>query len=68
MIHRGWLEEIAGEPGRTRPTDLGRDVRQEAERLTNQYFYEPWMQLDDDEQTETIDLMNQLRQELEAIT
>lgn len=67
LVQRGWLEDVLGDPGRYRPTDVGSDVRQEVERLTNRYFYEPWKQLGNDEQTETVNLMNRLRQELGVI-
>lgn len=66
LVERGWLERIPGETEHYRPTELGRDTRREVEQLTNQYFYDPWRQLDDESQRETVDLMKQLKQELQA--
>jgi len=40
LVRRGWVVEAA--PGEYRVTESGQQVRQEAERLTDVYFYLPW--------------------------
>jgi DNA-binding PadR family transcriptional regulator len=49
LTRRNWLEEIPGLSGAYRLTDSGRAVREEAERLTDHYFYAPWSVLAEDE-------------------
>jgi hypothetical protein len=49
LTARGWIEP-AGEADHFRAAEAGCAVREEAERLTDQYFYAPWKALAPDEQ------------------
>jgi hypothetical protein len=59
----GWIEEdsIAGA---FRLTAKGRDLREQAEALTNEYFYRSWSVMPQGELDEMYDLLTQLRDEL----
>ncbi|HET9913605.1 MAG TPA: hypothetical protein VFQ13_17040 [Anaerolineales bacterium] len=62
-VEIGWVEQ-AGHPNTFRLTQKGRELREEVERLTNQYFYTPWSVLVQDEIDELYDLLITLRHEL----
>jgi len=59
----GWAEP-ADRADTFRPTQQGRELREQAEHLTNEYFYAPWSVLVQDEIDELYDLLTQLRSEL----
>ena len=59
----GWAEQ-AERPDTFRLTQKGRELREQVERLTNQYFYAPWSVLVQDEIEELYDLLTTLRHEL----
>ena len=42
-------------------TELWRQVREDAETLTDRYFYTPWQTLNDDEVHEMRDLLTRLK-------
>lgn len=63
---RGWIEP-AGEAGNFRATDAGRAVRDDAERLTDTYFYMPWQVLANDEQDALRRCMTDLFERCRAI-
>ena len=62
-IEVGWAEE-AEVPGSFRPTQKGKNLREQAERLTNQYYYYPWSVLIPDELDELHHLLTKLRDQL----
>lgn len=61
----GWAEEN-GVHGAYRITKQGRKIREDAERLTDEYFYNPWSILIPEEKGELYDLLVKLREELSA--
>ncbi len=60
----GWAEPAA-RPETFRLTQKGKELREEVERLTNEYFYAPWFVLVQDEIDELYDLLTTLRHELD---
>ena len=58
-----WVES-AEVFGAFRPTQKGRELREEAERLTNEYFYKPWSVIEHDKLDEMFDLLTNLRDQL----
>jgi hypothetical protein len=66
LSQRGWLEQANG-TGSYRITEEGRTVREEAERLTDDYFYAPWQILSENEIGELETLLCQLRDEAQAL-
>lgn len=62
-VEVGWAEP-ADRPETFRLTQKGRELREEVERLTNEYFYTPWPVLVPDEIDELYDLLTTLRHEL----
>jgi hypothetical protein len=62
-VEVGWAE-LSDRPDTFRLTPKGRELREEVERLTNEYFYTPWSVLLQDEIDELFDLLITLRQEL----
>lgn len=58
-----WIESAAVF-GAFRPTQKGRELREQAERLTNEYFYKPWLIMEADELDEMYDLLTKLRDQL----
>ena len=62
-VQLGWAEET-GASNVYRITLQGRAIRQEAERLTNEYFYAPWTVLTQGELEELYDLLSKLKEEL----
>jgi hypothetical protein len=61
----GWAEE-ADIPGKFRLTQMGMELREQAEQLTNVYFYRPWSVLTQEELDELYDLLTKLRNQLDA--
>lgn len=61
----GWAGE-AEVPGTFRPTPMGRELREQAERLTNEYFYRPWSVLPLEELDELYGLLTKLHDQLKA--
>jgi len=61
----GWAEE-GNVPGKFRLTQMGRELREQAEQLTNEYFYRPWSVLTQEELDELYDLLTKLRDHLNA--
>lgn len=55
---RGWIEENGGE---YQMTAEGRKIREEAEELTDHYFFAPWVCLNEAEQEDLLNLATQLR-------
>jgi hypothetical protein len=62
----GWLEE-AGEFGIFRITQKGRDLREQVESQTDEYFYRPWSVLTQEELDELYDLLVKLRDRLREL-
>ena len=60
-----WVES-ADVFGAFRPTQKGRELREQVERLTNEYFYGPWSVMQDDQLDELYDLLTSLREQLHA--
>lgn len=61
----GWAEE-ADVSGKFRPTQMGRELREQAEQLTNEYFYRPWSVLTQEELDKLHDLLTKVRDQLNA--
>lgn len=66
LCKRGWLE-LANDAGSYRIVDKGRTAREEAEHLTDDYFYAPWQNLSENEIGELETLLYQLRDEAKAL-
>ena len=64
-IEIGWVEP-ANRPDMFRLTEQGRQIREQAEQLTDAYFYAPWSVLGQDELDELYELLTHLREELNA--
>jgi hypothetical protein len=64
-VEIGWAEQ-AEHPNTFRLTQKGRELREQVERLTNQYFYKPWSVLVPAEIDELYDLLITLRHELDV--
>jgi len=62
----GWLEET-GTPGNFCVTQKGRELREKAESLTDEYFYRPWSVLTQEELDELYDLLTKLREGLREL-
>ncbi|MCI0396659.1 MAG: DUF1818 family protein [Chloroflexi bacterium] len=67
LAGRGWLAEIAGQPGHYAVSEDGRQVQEEVERLTNLYFYAPWERLSEAETAEFCRLLARLNEQLQAL-
>ncbi len=69
LVKRGWLSE---NDGVYTLTETGQTVREEAEHLTDRYFYAPWAALNLDEIQEMQNLLSQLetglKQSAEPVT
>ena len=63
-VQLGWAQQI-GIPGRYCITQTGREVREQAEQLTNRYFYAPWSVLTKNELYEFSNLLLKLKDQLE---
>ncbi|MDQ3007329.1 MAG: hypothetical protein M3R47_18335, partial [Chloroflexota bacterium] len=61
-----WLEN-AETSGAVRPTPKGRELREQAEGLTNEYFFRPWSALKPDELEELHSLLKELRHQLREL-
>jgi hypothetical protein len=61
----GWAEET-GLPGVFHITQQGRQIREVAERLTDEYFYTPWSVMTQSEIEELHELLLRLKDELNA--
>ena len=59
----GWVE-AADTSFAFRSTDKGRELREQAQKLTNEYFYRPWSVMNQDELNELYDLLTNLRDQL----
>ena len=62
-IEIGWAQP-GDHPNEFCLTQQGRELREQAEQLTNEYFYAPWSVLTPDELDELYDLLMKLRDEL----
>lgn len=61
----GWAE-LADTPSTYRITPKGRELREQAEQLTNEYFYAPWSIMVQSELDELYDLLLRLREQLNS--
>ena len=61
----GWVE-ATDVPGEFRPTQKGRELRERAEQLTNEYFYSPWSVMTEDELDELYGMLLKLQKQLSA--
>ncbi len=61
----GWVEQ-ADTPTTYRITQKGRELREQAEKLTNEYFYAPWSILIQSELDELYELLFRLREQLNS--
>jgi hypothetical protein len=59
-VQIGWIEP-ANMPDVYRLTQVGTEIREQTERLTNEYFYRPWTILTGEEQEELFSLLTKLR-------
>jgi hypothetical protein len=62
-VEIGWLE-VAENTGTFRPTVNGRELREQVDKLTDEYFYHPWATLSPDELDELYNLLTKLREQL----
>jgi Helix-turn-helix family len=62
-IQVGWLE-TADVPGTFRPTQEGRELREQVDKLTDEYFYCPWAMFSQAELDELHNLLTKLREQL----
>ena len=60
-----WVES-AEVFGAFRPTQKGRELREQVERLTNEFFYNPWSVIEQNQLDELYDLLTKLRDQLHA--
>ena len=63
-VEIGWVEAAADTPGAYCPTAKGREIREQVERLTDEYFYRPWSVLTDEELDELYSLLSNLHEHL----
>jgi hypothetical protein len=59
-VQIGWIE-LANTPDIYRLTRVGTEIREQTERLTNEYFYRPWTILTGEEQEQFFLLLTKLR-------
>jgi len=64
-VELGWAE-AGSMPGTFRLTGQGREMREQAEKSTNEYFYTPWSVMTQDELDEMFILLTKLREQLNA--
>jgi hypothetical protein len=62
-VQIGWVEAVDA-PYAFSITPMGRELREQVERLTDEYFYRPWSVLADDEVNELYDLLTKLHSQL----
>jgi predicted transcriptional regulator len=65
LVVRGWVENSGDSEYHL--TTQGRAIRDEAERLTDEYFYAPWKILSEAEAQETQTLLLEMRDRLNAV-
>ncbi len=65
LVKRGWVEATSG--GIHTLTQIGREIREEAEALTNRYYFTPWAALSSGESQELRDLLARLEASLKQI-
>ena len=63
LVTHDWIEESAG---KYQVTAEGKRIREEAEALTDQYFFAPWSCLNESELEELSNLASQLRDKLKG--
>lgn len=66
-IEIGWVES-SDVPFAFRPTSAGRELREQAEQLTNEYFYRSWSVIDQNELDEMYQLITNLRDQLRDLS
>lgn len=64
-VQIGWATRT-NVPGAYQITQAGRSVREQAEQLTNKYFYAPWSVLTREELAELYDLLLHLKEQLHS--
>ena len=64
-VELGWVEQ-ANSQDAFRLTAAGMQLREQSEKLTNEYFYAPWSVLTQPETDELYDLLLRLREGLSA--
>lgn len=64
-VQIGWAEQTDSSAA-FRITPKGRELREQAEQLTNEYFYAPWSVLTQSELDELYDLLLKLREQLNS--
>jgi len=64
-VEIGWLE-TADTPETFRPTAKGREIREQVEKLTDEYFYRPWATFSPDQLDELYQLLSKFREQLHA--
>ena len=62
-IEVGWLE-TADSPDTFRPAQKGKELREQVEKLTDEYFYRPWATFSPNELDELYNLLTNLREQL----
>jgi len=62
-VEVGWAE-LTEEPGMYRPTAQGRELREQVERLTDEYFFRPWSVMTGDELDELYTQLTKLHDQL----
>jgi hypothetical protein len=62
-IEIGWLE-VADVPGAFRPAQKGKELREQVEKLTDEYFYRPWAMFSPNDLDELYNLLLKLRDQL----
>ncbi len=63
LANQGWVRE---EAGTYQVTEAGKKIRDEAEALTDKYFFAPWSSLNESELEELASLASQLRDKLKG--
>ncbi len=66
LQEKGWVVS-SNDADRYEVSDLGQQIWQKVEQLTDEYFYAPWSELADDEIEETINLLQQFYDELQGL-
>ena len=66
-IEIGWVEQL-DVAFAFRPTSKGRELREQVDQLTNEYFFHPWLALDQDELDELYTLLTKLRDQLRDLS
>ena len=64
LANQGWVRE---EAGTYHVTEAGKKIREEAEALTDKYFFAPWSCLNESELEELASLASQLRDGLKSL-